>query len=124
MLVFFAFLIATFPYADTLTNILTPMGLRLSSRDQGMSFPFGIRMDGVKLDSPADGRALFQGDTMRVTPALLSWLLGSPGVKIRADAYAEAASTCARADAAPPPNSPSMARTSIWRNIPGCARWG
>jgi len=87
MLVFFAFLIATFPYTDTLTNVLTPMGLRLSSRDQGMSFPFGIRMDGVMLDSPADGRAVFQSDTMRITPALLSWLMGSPGVKISADAY-------------------------------------
>jgi type II secretion system protein N len=87
VLVFFAFLIATFPYTDTLTNLLAPMGLRLSSRDQGVSFPFGIRMDGVMLDSPADGRALFQSDTMRVTPALLSWLMGSPGVKINADAY-------------------------------------
>jgi type II secretion system protein N len=87
VLVFFAFLIATFPYADTLTNVLAPMGLRLSSSNQGMSFPFGIRMDGVKLDSPADGRALFQSDTMRVTPALFSWLMGSPGVRISADAY-------------------------------------
>ncbi len=87
VLVFFSILIGTFPYADTLTNVLTPMGLRLSSRDQGMSFPFGIRMDGVMLDSPADGRALFQSDTMRVTPAFLSWLVGSPGVKISADAY-------------------------------------
>jgi type II secretion system protein N len=87
VLVFFAFLIATFPYADTLTNVLAPMGLRLSSSDQGMSFPFGIRMDGVKLDSPTDGRELFKSDTMRVTPTLLSWLMGSPGVRISADAY-------------------------------------
>lgn len=87
VLVFFAILVATFPYSDTLTNVLAPMGLRLSSRDQGMSFPFGVRMDGVMLDSPADGRTLFQSDTMRVTPALLSWLIGSPGVRIRADAY-------------------------------------
>ena len=87
VLVFFAFLIATFPYTETLTNVLAPMGLRLSSREQGMSFPFGIRMDGVMLDSPADGRALFQSDSMRVTPALLSWLMGSPAVKISANAY-------------------------------------
>jgi type II secretion system protein N len=87
VLVFLAFLIATFPYSETLTNVLAPMGLRLSSRDQGMSFPFGIRMDGVMLDSPADGRALFQSDSMRVTPGLLSWLMGSPAVKISASAY-------------------------------------
>jgi len=87
VLLFFAFLLATFPYGDTLTGMLAPMGLRLSSRGQGISFPFGIRMDGVMLDSPADGRALFQSDRMRVTPALLSWLMGSPGVRISADAY-------------------------------------
>jgi type II secretion system protein N len=87
VLVFFAILIANFPYADTLSNVLAPMGLRLTSRDQGMSFPFGVRMDGVMLDSPADGRTLFQSDTMRVTPALLAWLVGSPGVKISANAY-------------------------------------
>jgi type II secretion system protein N len=87
VLVFFAFLIATFPYADTLTGVLAPMGLRLSSRGQGMSFPFGIRMDGVMLDSPEGGRPLFQSDRLRITPAFLSWLTGSPGVKISADAY-------------------------------------
>jgi type II secretion system protein N len=87
-LVFFlAFLLATFPYADTLSNVLAPMGLRLSSRDQGMSFPYGLRMDGVMLDSPADGRTLFQSERLRVTPGLLSWLMGSPGVRITAEAY-------------------------------------
>ena len=35
VLVFFAILIANFPYADTLSNVLAPMGLRLTSRDQG-----------------------------------------------------------------------------------------
>jgi len=84
---FFAFLLVTFPYADTLSNVLAPMGLRLSSRDQGMSFPYGLRMDGVMLESPADGRTLFQSDRLRVTPAFLSWLMGSPGVRITADAY-------------------------------------
>lgn len=84
---FFAFLLATFPYADTLSNVLAPMGLRLSSRDQGMSFPYGLRMDGVMLDSPADGRTLFESERLRVTPGLLSWLMGSPGVRITADAY-------------------------------------
>jgi type II secretion system protein N len=86
VVVFFAFLIATFPYADTLTGVLAPMGLRLSSRDQGMGFPFGVRMNGVMLDSK-DGRQFFQSERLRVTPALLSWLMGSPGVHINADAY-------------------------------------
>jgi type II secretion system protein N len=84
---FFAFLLASFPYADTISGILAPTGLRLSSRGQGMTFPYGLRMDGVTLDSPADGRQFFQSDSLRVTPGLLSWLMGSPGVRINADAY-------------------------------------
>jgi type II secretion system protein N len=87
VLVFFAFLLATFPYTDTLTGVLEPMGLRFSSHGQGMSFPFGVRMDGVMLDSQVDGRQFFQSDRLSVTPALLSWLMGSPGVRISADAY-------------------------------------
>ena len=84
---FLAFLLASFPYADTISGVLAPTGLRLTSRGQSMTFPYGLRMDGVMLDSPADGRAFFQSDTLRVTPALLSWLMGSPGVRISADAY-------------------------------------
>jgi len=87
VLSFFAFLFATFPYTDALSGLLAPMGLRLSSRAQGISFPFGVRMDGVMLDSPSGGRPFFQSDKLRVTPALLSLLMGSPGVKISADAY-------------------------------------
>jgi type II secretion system protein N len=84
---FLAFLLATFPYADTLSSVLAPMGLRLSSRGQGMTFPYGLRMDDVMLDSPADGRTFFQSERLRVTPAFLSWLMGTPGVRISADAY-------------------------------------
>ena len=87
VLLFFAFLLATFPYTDTLTGVLAPMGLRLSSREQGISFPFGVTMDGATLDSQAGGRPFFQSDKLRVTPTLLSLLTGAPGVKISADAY-------------------------------------
>ena len=84
---FFAFLLATFPYADTFSGVLAPMGLRLTMRDQGVSFPFGIRLDGVVLDSPDGKRQLFKSDSLRVTPAYLSMLIGTPGVSISADAY-------------------------------------
>ncbi len=86
--VFVAFLIATFPYNDTLTRVLAPMGLRMSSREQGMNFPFGVRMDGVMLDAKdGSGPPFFQSERLRVTPALLSWLMGSPALHINADAY-------------------------------------
>src|SRR5208283_2197428 len=51
------------------------------------SFPFGVTMDGATLDLQAGGHPFFQSDKLRVTPALLSLLMGSPGVKITADAY-------------------------------------
>jgi type II secretion system protein N len=44
-------------------------------------------MDGVVLDSQTGGRPFFQSDQLDVRPSLLSLLIGSPGVKMRADAY-------------------------------------
>jgi len=41
----------------------------------------------VMLDSPDGTQQVFQSDRLRVTPALLSWLIGKPGVSISADAY-------------------------------------
>jgi type II secretion system protein N len=87
VLLFIAFLLATFPYAQTLSGVLAPTGLRLSMRNQGISFPFGIRMDDVMLDSPDGSQRFFQSESVRVTPAFLSWLIGKPGVTINAEAY-------------------------------------
>ena len=84
---FVAFLFATFPYTDAISGVLQPMGLRLGSRENGINFPIGIKMTGVSLDSTFDGRAVFQSDQLRITPSLLSMLIGSPGVKVHADAY-------------------------------------
>jgi type II secretion system protein N len=86
-ILFVTFLFATFPYADALSGVLQPMGLRLGSRESGISFPIGIKMTGVSLDSVIDGRSVFQSDQLRISPSLLSMLIGSPGVKVHADAY-------------------------------------
>jgi len=86
-ILFVTFLFATFPYADAISGVLQPMGLRLGSRESGISFPIGIKMTGVSLDSVIDGQAVFQSDQIRITPSLLSMLIGSPGVKVHADAY-------------------------------------
>lgn len=88
LLLFFLFLIATFPYTDALSAVLAPMGLRFSSREQGFDFPFGLKMDGVALsDSQVGSRPVFEGDQLLLRPAFLSMLLGSPGVHLKADAY-------------------------------------
>jgi len=86
-ILFVTFLFATFPYAEAISGVLQPMGLRLGSRESGISFPIGIKMTGVSLDSIIDGRAVFQSDRLRITPSLLAMLIGSPGVKVHADAY-------------------------------------
>lgn len=84
---FFAFLLASFPYADTISGLLAPTGLHLSTQSQGLSFPYGLRMDGVTLDSSRDGRELFQSAKLRVTPSITAWLTGATGLRIKADAY-------------------------------------
>lgn len=87
VILFVTFLFATFPYADALSGVLAPMGLRLTSHETGISFPIGIKMSDASLASILDGRTVFQSDQLRITPSLLSMLLGSPGVKVHADAY-------------------------------------
>lgn len=96
LLIFAIFLFSSFPYQDALSGVLAPMGLRFSSRDQGFSFPYGVSMDGVMLsDAKSAGRPVFESDRVRLTPALLPLLLGSPGVHVRADAYGGALSLTA-----------------------------
>jgi len=46
---FAAYLISTFPYSQTLTRILAPMGLEVSSTSQRASFPFGAQLSDVRL---------------------------------------------------------------------------
>src|SRR5690242_18074195 len=96
LLIFATFLFSSFPYQDALGGVLAPMGLRFSSRDQGFSFPYGVTLQGVTLTgASANGRPLFQSDRVRMTPALLSLLIGAPGVHLNADAYGGALSLTA-----------------------------
>ncbi len=89
VVLFFVFLAASFPYAEILSNVLGPAGLEISSQGQGVSFPFGVRMTGVSLSeiSGRGQRPLIESPDVRVSPSLLSFLMLSPGVNVKASLY-------------------------------------
>ena len=86
---FAAYLISTFPYSTTLTKVLAPMGLEVSSTSQSASFPFGARLSDVRLSStrPASGGLLVESPAVTIAPAFLSMLTMHPGVRVKAALY-------------------------------------
>jgi type II secretion system protein N len=86
---FAAYLISTFPYSTTLTKVLAPMGLEVSSVSQSASFPFGARLSGVRLIStrPASAGLLVESPAVTIAPAFLSMLTMHPGVRVKAALY-------------------------------------
>jgi type II secretion system protein N len=86
---FAAYLISTFPYSTTLSNVLAPMGLEVSSSSQSASFPFGARLSGVRLIStrPASAGLLVESPAVTIAPAFLSMLTMHPGVRVKAALY-------------------------------------
>jgi type II secretion system protein N len=86
---FAAYLISTFPYSATLTKVLAPMGLEISSTSQSASFPFGARLSDVRLTStrPASAGLLVESPAVTVAPAFLSMLTMHPGVRVKAALY-------------------------------------
>jgi type II secretion system protein N len=86
---FAAYLISTFPYSTTLTKVLAPMGLEVSSTSQSASFPFGARLSGVRLIStrPASAGLLVESPAVTIAPAFLSMLTMHPGVRVKAALY-------------------------------------
>ncbi len=87
--IFAAYLISTFPYSTTLSKVLAPMGLEVSSVSQSASFPFGAQLSGVRLSStrPASGGLLIESPAVTIAPAFLSMLTLHPGVRLKAALY-------------------------------------
>ncbi|HKN14436.1 MAG TPA: type II secretion system protein GspN [Candidatus Binatus sp.] len=86
---FAAYLISTFPYSTTLSKMLAPMGLEVSSESQKASFPFGARLSNVRLRStrPASAGLLLESPALTIAPAFLSMLTLHPGVRVKAALY-------------------------------------
>jgi type II secretion system protein N len=86
---FAAYLISTFPYSTTLSKLLAPMGLEVSSASQSASFPFGARLSDVRLSStrsPSVG-LIVESPTVTIAPAFLTMLSIHPGVRVKASLF-------------------------------------
>jgi type II secretion system protein N len=86
---FAAYLISTFPYSTTLSKVLAPMGLEVSSTSQSASFPFGARLSDVRLIStrPQSAGLIVESPTVTIAPAFLSMLSMHPGVRVKASLF-------------------------------------
>ena len=89
VLLFIAFLVAGFPYADTLSSICAPMKLRIVYRSQRMSFPIGARLEDLQVISTAmpSNQILFRSPEVVVAPTLASLVFGHPGISISTPLY-------------------------------------
>jgi len=87
--VFVSFLIADFPYGDTMTSILAPYQLRLTYQSQRISPPIGAMLTDVRLFSTADNndQPLIQSPAVTLAPTLAALLLGRRGIHVRAELY-------------------------------------
>jgi len=87
--VFAAFLVADFPYGDTLTSMLAPYQLKLTYQSQRLSPPIGAQLTDVRLFSTAgnNDEALLQSPAVTLAPTLAALLFGRPGIHVRANLY-------------------------------------
>jgi type II secretion system protein N len=87
LLLFFIFIIGTFPYDRALTGALAPLGFRLSYDSEHPAFPIGATLENVQLislDQPAT--PLVSSELLKLTPGF-GILIGRPTIGIRADLY-------------------------------------
>jgi type II secretion system protein N len=86
---FAAFLAGTFPYGDTISSMLKPLGLKLVYQRQRMHFPIGAKLANVRLLSTASRpyRMLLQSPGVILAPTIESLLFGHPGLRVRAQIY-------------------------------------
>src|SRR6266851_5046741 len=87
--VFASFLVADFPYADTLTSMLAPYQLKVTYQSQRLSPPIGAKLTDVRVFSTAGAsdEALLQSPAVTLAPTLAALLFGRTGMHVRADLY-------------------------------------
>ena len=89
VILFVAFLVASFPYADTVTSMLAPFKLKLVYQGQRMSPPIGARLEDVRLISVANSpeQLLLQSPDVILAPTVGSLFFGQTGLRVRAGLY-------------------------------------
>ncbi|MGA2410204.1 MAG: type II secretion system protein GspN [Candidatus Binataceae bacterium] len=87
--VFFFFLVASFPYNATISSMLAPYHLKLTYDYQRISPPLGAKLINVSLEpigaDPAD--ALLQSPEVTLAPTMAALFLGRPGLRVNAHVY-------------------------------------
>jgi type II secretion system protein N len=86
---FTAFLVASFPYDDSVSSILAPFQLKLVYRAQRMSPPLGARLESVRLVSVANShdQLVLESPNVTLVPTLGSLFLGRPGIRVYAELF-------------------------------------
>jgi len=89
VVIFVAFLIATFPYDDSISSILAPFKLKLIYQSQRISPPLGAKLEHVRLVSVANSpdQLLIESPDLTLAPTLGSLFLGRPGISVYADLF-------------------------------------
>jgi type II secretion system protein N len=95
-IIFVAFVIASFPYADIISTIVAPLGMKVAFQRQAMNFPMSARLENVSLLSIPDDQVLLQSQAVTVSPGIMWFLLGQPCLKIRAQLYGGVADAAIR----------------------------
>jgi type II secretion system protein N len=89
VLVFAAFLIASFPYDEMLSTILAPYQLKLVYRRQHFHLPIGVSLNEVNLISvgSSPSETLLESPSIALRPTLGSFFLGRAGLGVFAEIY-------------------------------------
>ncbi len=88
LLLFFAFIVAWFPYRQALSAALAPMGYRISIGSQGYAFPFAAALHDVTIAPAAmPGPVLLSSNRVVVAPSFISFLMFHLGIRVRADLF-------------------------------------
>ena len=85
--VFIISVAASFPYADTISTLLEPMGIKVAFQRQQLNFPLGARLTDVRLISVPAGQALLESPEIIISPALLGLFRGQAALRILARIY-------------------------------------
>jgi type II secretion system protein N len=95
---FTAFLIASFPYDDSVSSILSPFKLKLVYQEQRMSPPLGATLENVRLVSVANSQdqLVLESPNVTLAPTLGSLFLGRPGIKVSATLFGGVAQATVR----------------------------
>ncbi|MBV8770916.1 MAG: type II secretion system protein GspN [Deltaproteobacteria bacterium] len=84
---FLALLTATFPYAETISSLLAPIGMKIVFERQAPNFPIGEELKNVQLISLADQRVLIQSPDVSIVPVMKRFLLGQLCLNVRAQIF-------------------------------------